>query len=297
MAKPVGPTSHDLVALVRRLTGVKRVGHGGTLDPFAAGVLPVFIGRATRMVEYHLADEKAYRALVIFGASSSTDDLDGELTTTDGPTLSRGDVEAQLAAFRGPLEQVPPDHSAVRIAGRRAYELARHGEKPELRPRHVEIRSLELTAWDESDPQRPTAVLEVQCTAGTYVRALARDLGEKLGTGGYLGALTRTASGPFRIEDAHSLEIVRDRLAHDRVRDLLLPPDAGLEAYPQLSLSADDLGTLAKGQAVRHQTARDTAPEPGGLLRIVDGSGRLAAMARFEAGRLHPEKVFLIPGS
>lgn len=297
MAKPAGPTSHDLVALVRRLTGVKRVGHGGTLDPFAAGVLPVFIGRATRMVEYHLGDEKAYRALVIFGARSSTDDLDGELTVHDGAAPSRGDVAAVLDAFRGPLEQVPPDHSAVRVAGRHAYELARHGEKPELRPRRVEIRSLELTAWDESDPQSPTAVLEVRCTAGTYIRALARDIGEKLATGAYLGALTRTASGPFRLEDAHTLEVVRDRLAHDRARDLLLPPDAGLEAYPRLSLSADELGTLAKGQAVRHQTPRDAASAPGGLLRIVDGSGQLAAMARFEAGRLYPEKVFLTPGS
>src|SRR5688572_11767715 len=123
--KPMGPTSHDVVALVRRLTGVRRVGHGGTLDPFARGVLPVFIGRATRMVEYHLADDKAYRATVAFGVISTTDDLDGELSPVQGPTLARAAVETALGPFLGTIEQVPPDYSAVHVSGRRAYELAR----------------------------------------------------------------------------------------------------------------------------------------------------------------------------
>ena len=126
--KPIGPTSHDVVAIVRRLSGVRRVGHGGTLDPFAAGVLPVFLGRATRMVEYHLGDEKAYRAVMVFGARSTTDDLDGELTPTDGPAPSRDAVEAALGALVGVIEQTPPIYSAVRIGGRHAYDLARHGE-------------------------------------------------------------------------------------------------------------------------------------------------------------------------
>src|SRR3954454_13546272 len=123
VGKPTGPTSHDVVAIVRRLTGVRRVGHGGTLDPFAAGVLPVFLGHATRMVEYHLADAKAYRAVAILGASSTTDDRDGELTPGAEPVPDRATVEAALAPFRGTIEQVPPDHSAVHIGGRRAYEL------------------------------------------------------------------------------------------------------------------------------------------------------------------------------
>lgn len=296
VAKPAGPTSHDVVALVRRLTGVRRVGHGGTLDPFAAGVLPVFIGRATRMVEYHMADEKAYRAVVVFGARSTTDDLDGELTPGEVAAPSRAEVAAVLDAFHGELEQVPPDHSAVRIAGRRAYELARHGQKPELRPRTVEIRALELTAWDDADPERPTASLEVRCSAGTYIRALARDIGARLGTGAYLGALVRTASGPFRLEGAHTLDAAREALAGGRGGALLLPPDTGLEAYPRLALSTDDLVTLAKGQTVRPPAREQADVTPDGLMRIVDGSGRLAAMARLEQGRLHPEKVFLTPG-
>ncbi len=294
--KPIGPTSHDIVALVRRLSGVRRVGHGGTLDPFAAGVLPVFLGRATRIVEYHMADEKAYRALVVFGARSTTDDLDGELTPSEALPPEREAVDAALGSLRGWIEQVPPDHSAVRIAGRRAYEVARHGEKPELKPRRVEIRSLDLVAWDGADPSRPTATLEVRCSAGTYVRAIARDLGERLGSGAYLAALTRTASGPFRIEDAHSLDTARRVLAEDRAGELLLAPDVGLEAYPRLELSAEDLATLAKGQAVRHRGTSELSSGPSGLLRVVDGEGRLAAMARHDGGRLHPEKVFVAPG-
>jgi tRNA pseudouridine55 synthase len=297
VGKPTGPTSHDVVAIVRRLTGVRRVGHGGTLDPFAAGVLPVFLGHATRMVEYHLSDEKAYRAVVVLGASSTTDDRDGELTPADGPPPDRAAVEAALEPFRGSIEQVPPDHSAVHIGGRRAYELARHGKKPELKPRQVTIHELTLTGWDVADPERPAATLEVRCSAGTYVRALARDLGRALGSGAYLGALTRTASGPFRLEAARPLEAVREVLATGRAAELLLPSDTGLDAYPRIAPPADELDALARGQVVRHRGGPLPEPGPGGMLRVMDGSGRLAAMARVEAGRLHPEKVFVLPRS
>ncbi len=289
VAKEPGPTSHDIVGLVRRLTGVKRVGHGGTLDPFAAGVLPVFIGFATRLVEYHLTDEKEYRALVCFGARSTTDDLDGELTPTDQPAPTRAQVEDALVGMRGPIEQVPPDYSAVRVSGRKAYELARHGEKPELRARRVTIHRLELTEWNGDDAQRPVATLEVRCSAGTYVRSLARDLGEQLGCGAYLGALTRTASGPFRIEQAHPLAMVREELGAGRAEELLLPPDAGLEAFPQLTLTATEVGFLARGQQLR----RTASGLEDGLVRVRDESGRLVAMARSGSGVISPEKVFL----
>lgn len=301
ISKPAGPTSHDIVALVRRLTGVRRVGHGGTLDPFAMGVLPVFMGRATRMVEYHLADEKAYRASVVFGARSSTDDIDGEMSPADGPPPTREAVEAALDGFRGQIEQVPPDHSAVHVGGRRAYEVARGGGKPELNSRQVTIHSLELQRWDSADPDRPLAELEVRCSAGTYVRSLARDLGDRLGCGAYLGALTRTVSGPFVIESAHPLDEVREALAAGRTEQLLRSPDAGLEHLPMVELPDKDREALARGQIIRVRGSVSGSADPAVVLgeadvvRVVDASGRLAAMAHVKDGRLYPDKVFITP--
>ena len=299
VSKPAGPTSHDVVALVRRLSGVRRVGHGGTLDPFAMGVLPVFLGQATRMVEYHLADDKAYRATVVFGARSTTDDIDGQMSPGAAPAPGREEVEYALAAFRGRLEQVPPDHSAVHVGGRRAYQLARGGVKPELAARAVTIRALELSEWDAADQDRPAAVLEIRCSAGTYVRSLARDLGQRLGCGAYLGALTRTASGPFTLADARPLELIREELAAGRIEPLLLPPDAGLDAIPVVHLPARDSEALARGQVIRVRgavpDAAATAAEEASVVRVVDEAGRLADMAHIRAGRLYPDKVFITP--
>jgi len=167
VAKPTGPTSHDVVGLVRRLSSTRRVGHGGTLDPFAAGVLPLFLGRATRLAEYHLGGTKRYRATVCFGESSTTDDIDGERTSIEGPALRREDVEAALVAFTGPLRQVPPVYSAVQVEGRRAYQMARAGTPVELAPRDVVIHELTMLEWDATDPGRPIAVVDVACSAGT----------------------------------------------------------------------------------------------------------------------------------
>lgn len=289
VAKAPGPTSHDIVALVRRLSGVKRVGHGGTLDPFAAGVLPIFLGHATRLVEYHMADEKEYRALVCFGARSTTDDIDGELTPTDSAP-DQAAVESALDGFRGEIDQVPPDYSAVRIAGRKAYELARHGEKPELRARRVNIKRLDMMSWDGSDAARPVATIEVRCSAGTYIRALARDLGEQLGSGAYLAALTRTASGPFTLDHARPLAEVRAALTDDRASELLLAMDTGLDSYPRMTVGAHDVASLARGQHVKRGDLVD------GLVRVLDESGRLIAIARAGGGVLKPEKVFVSVG-
>jgi tRNA pseudouridine55 synthase len=301
VSKPAGPTSHDVIDTVRRLTGVRRVGHGGTLDPFAMGVLPVFIGRATRMVDYHRGDPKAYRASVVFGASSSTDDIDGEMTPGEAPAPDRATVEATLSAFRGEIEQVPPDHSAVHVGGKRAYELARGGEKPELEPRTVTVHSLELTDWDTADTGKPMAVLEVRCSAGTYVRSIARDLGRAIGCGAYLGALTRTASGPFLLESAHSLERVRAELAAGNLETLLLSPDAGLDHIPMVRIPDKDREAIARGQIIRVRGEVSGPVDPASVLedaevvRVLDGRGVLAAMAHVSKGRLYPDKVFITP--
>jgi tRNA pseudouridine55 synthase len=297
IAKPAGPTSHDVVALVRRLAATKRVGHGGTLDPFASGVLPLFLGRATRLVEYHLGDRKGYRATICFGASSTTDDLEGELTPASAPAPNRVAVEAALRTFLGPISQRPPAYSAIKVAGRRAYAMARAGEHVELASRDVTIHRLDLLEWDNADTTRPIAVVDVECSAGTYIRALARDLGEAVGGAAYLGALVRTASGPFRIEDAISLERAREAAGDgpDRLAALLLPVDAGLDELPELVVTDEEVQAIARGQFVRPKSAESAVAGAtvDGPIRIRDGAGRLIAIATLTEGRLAPDKVLI----
>jgi len=290
--KPIGPTSHDIVGLVRRLAATKRVGHGGTLDPFASGVLPVFLGKATRVVEFHLADRKAYRATVCFGASSTTDDLEGELTPSER-VPDRASLEAMLPSFIGPILQRPPAYSAIKVAGRRAYAMARAGETVELAERAVTIHGLELQAWDATDAERPIAILDVACSAGTYIRALARDLGERLGSAAYLGALRRTAAGTFDETMAIALDDVRSAAAGgaDGLRPLLRPIDDGLDRFPAVALTAAEVAAVARGQFVR-----PTAGFPAGAerYRLVTPHGALAAIATDAGtGRLAPDKVLV----
>ncbi len=294
VAKAPGPTSHDIVALVRRLAATKRVGHGGTLDPFAAGVLPIFLGHATRIVEYHLGDRKAYRATVCFGASSSTDDLEGELTPSDGPPTTREAVDAALPGLTGTISQRPPAYSAIKVAGRRAYAMARAGESVELAARQVTIHAIDIVSWDDSDPLRPIAVLDVDCSAGTYVRAIARDLGAMVGGAAYLGSLTRTASGPFTLDLASSLDDIRAAAADEPngLLPLLLPLDTGLDAFPEVQLTADEVTAIARGQFVRPAGG---LPARADRYRLRDPSGTLVAIATASSGRLAPDKVFVSP--
>jgi len=291
VAKPSGPTSHDVVGLVRRLSSTRRVGHGGTLDPFAAGVLPVFLGRATRLVEYHLGASKGYRATICFGESSTTDDIDGERTTIAGPPVTRAEVEAGLAGMTGPLRQVPPVYSAVQIQGRRAYQMARAGEVVELAPRDVTIHELALLEWDDTDPARPMAVVDVSCSAGTYVRALARDLGARLETGAYLGALVRTSSGGFRLEDAVSFDALREHAADGPagITRALRPIDAGLEHLPHVPITDDEIRRLGEGLITAPKTPLVLRDAP--LVLAVGPDGRVVAVCKAVSGALHPHKV------
>ena len=293
--KPIGPTSHDVVGLIRRLAATKRVGHGGTLDPFASGVLPLFLGRGTRVVEFHLADRKRYRATVCFGASSTTDDLEGELRPSSGPAPTRDATELALAGFTGPISQRPPAYSAIKVGGRRAYAMARAGEVVTLAEREVTIHELSLVAWKGSDQERPIAVLDVECSAGTYIRALARDLGEQLGSAAYLGALRRTAAGPFTERDAIALDTVRAAAADHpaAIVRLLRPIDTGLERFPEVTLTPQELDAVARGQFIRPAAGFETGAE---RYRLRAPDGLLAAVAT-EAphGRLAPDKVLVTP--
>jgi tRNA pseudouridine55 synthase len=293
--KPIGPTSHDIVGLIRRLAATKRVGHGGTLDPFASGVLPVFLGRGTRIVEFHLADRKRYRATVCFGASSTTDDLEGEMTPASGPPPTRAQVEAALPALTGPISQRPPAYSAIKVGGRRAYAMARAGETVTLAERQVTIHALGFLSWDDTDPERPIAVLDVACSAGTYIRALARDLGEALGSAAYLGALRRTEAGPFPEADAISLDAIRAAATDDpgAIARLLRPIDTGLERFPEVALTPEEIGAVARGQFIRPTAGFEPGAE---RYRLRAPDGALAAIAvETPGGRLAPDKVLVTP--
>ena len=295
VAKPAGPTSHDIVALVRRLAATKRVGHGGTLDPFASGVLPVFLGHGTRVVEYHLGDRKAYRATICFGAASTTDDLEGELTPADGPAPTREAVEAALAGFTGTISQRPPAYSAIKVAGRRAYAMARAGEAVELAPREVTIHSLDLVSWDDADPDRPIAVVDVTCSAGTYIRALARDLGR--------------ATGECRLPRRPHPD--RLRPVHARGGDAARPDPDGSRRRPCRAPALPESRSTRASSASRSSPSRRTRSRPSreastsGRRRACPGrpsgtasrtpAGALVAIASGEAGRLAPDKVFVAP--
>jgi tRNA pseudouridine55 synthase len=293
--KPIGPTSHDIVGLVRRLAATKRVGHGGTLDPFASGVLPLFLGRGTRVVEFHMSDRKRYRATVCFGASSTTDDLEGEMTPASGPAPSREAVESALPGLTGSISQRPPAYSAIKVGGRRAYAMARAGETVTLAERQVTIHDLTLVSWDDIDPQRPIAMLDVACSAGTYVRALARDLGERLGGAAYLGALRRTAAGPFAESDAIPLDTIRAAASEDpaAIARLLRPIDSGLERFPEVMLTPDEVEAVARGQFIRPSGGFEPHAE---AYRLRAPDGALAGIAiETPGGRLAPDKVLVSP--
>lgn len=247
--KPAGWTSHDVVGRVRRLVGERHVGHAGTLDPAATGVLPVAVGDATRIIEFLASDSKTYLAEVTFGVETDTADMDGRvIATADVSGLTRQSVEAALARFRGPIAQVPPMHSAVRIGGQRLYEAARRGETVEREPRHVTIHRLELVDWEP-----PTATLIVDCSKGTYIRSLATDLGDAVGTGAYLSNLVRLRTGPFTIAEAWTLAELEDVFADgaDTVwSDVAVHPDRVIERWPAIVLDEAGERRWASGQAI-----------------------------------------------
>jgi len=277
--KPAGPTSHDIVAAVRRHLGRKvKVGHAGTLDPFADGVLVVCVGQATRLADYVQAQAKRYRAEITLGATSSTDDPEGEILLWPDVTPPAADATASVIKnFVGEIEQVPPAHSAVHVNGERAYKLARAGHDVELSARKVSIHSIDLVRYDY-----PTLTIDVSCGSGTYIRSLARDIGEALGVGGYCSRLTRTAVGSFSIDDAVAIEDISPI-------DCLISPLVALEALPKIYLDDSQTKSISLGRQVT-----SSASLPPGEAAAVDSDGNLAAIVSVQADgvTLRPAKVF-----
>jgi len=283
--KPKGWTSHDVVARVRRLTGEKKVGHAGTLDPFATGVLLVCLGMAVRLVEYLQGHDKRYRATVRLGISTDSYDAEGKpLQTRPVPELTVAAIEAALAQFRGTIQQRPPIYSAIKQRGVPLHRRVRRGESVLVQPREVQIHHLSMIRW-----QPPDLTLEVHCSAGTYIRSLAHDLGELLGCGGHLAGLIRLASGPFSLESSHSLAAFKEAVQRETWQDWLIPPAQALTDFLAVPISEEARQHLKHGRSIAGPEAAD-----GQLGYALAVDGRMVALLRYQAERScwHPYKVF-----
>jgi tRNA pseudouridine55 synthase len=291
--KPTGVTSFSMVSLVRRLTGVRRVGHAGTLDPLATGVLPVAVGQATRLIEYLDVASKTYVARVRFGATTDTYDAEGAVTATGDPALAtRAAIEALLPAFIGDIDQTPPAFSAIKVAGQPLYRYARAGEVVELKPRRVRIDRITLLRFDP-----PEAEIEVFCGKGTYIRSLAHDLGQRLGCGAHLAALRRTSTGGFSIGDAITPDALTALAEAGRLEDALLAPDRAVERLRAAIVSAAHAADVRAGRDLCLECAPGARkPAADEICRAyeVDGSFLGVIEARPE-GSWHPAKVVAHP--
>src|SRR5712692_10591089 len=260
--KPAGMTSHDVVALVRKTIGERRVGHTGTLDPFATGVLVVLVGRATRLAQFLSGAEKEYEAVIRLGYATDTGDITGARVEKDKPgftaetqrtqSFRREEIEAALASLRGEIEQTPPMYSAKKIAGKKLYEHARRGEEVERKAVRVTVREFDALPSDGSllkptDDRTSDLAVRVVCSAGTYVRSLAESVGERLGVGAHVAELRRTRAGQFRIADAITLDRLNDIAQSASIEQVLLSPDAALAHLPAVSLRADDVSRTLHG--------------------------------------------------
>ena len=306
--KPGGMTSHDVVARVRRLAGTRRVGHAGTLDPMATGVLVIGVEKATRLLGYLTLTEKTYVATIRLGASTSTDDAEGEPTGGSPATdIVPGALDAEIAELTGDIWQVPPGVSAIKVNGQRAYKLTRAGAAPELAARPVTVFEFTVTSVRQAGDFLDIDAV-IRCSSGTYIRALARDLGAALGTGGHLTALRRTAVGPYDLAQAHTLQELEDQKRQNPDLERTGAPaapgfpacpwittlaDAAAAAFPRLDLTAEDAHRLAQG--ARLPLPSDDWPEPGIPVAAFDPDAALVALVTAESGSLRSLAVFAAP--
>ena len=274
--KPVGMTSHDVVSVLRRVTKIKQIGHTGTLDPFAEGVLPICIGKATRLIEY-LQDDKEYLATVQFGAATNTFDLDGEKVFTSDKKISRDDIKEGLKSFEGEISQFPPIFSAIKVKGKKLYEYARKGEEVEIQPRKVVIENIELKNFDEELQQ---AQILLKCSKGTYIRSIANDLGKNLGCGGYLIKLIRTQAGKFRVENSVQLDGI------DVESNLINPLD--ILNLPKIAVDNDDLARIKNGMPIYK-----TCDKIGNFVSLIYNDVEICAVGIADGEKIKLKKVFL----
>lgn len=281
--KPIGLTSHDVVQIIRKGTNIRRAGHTGTLDPRASGVLVVLVGPAVRLSEYVSASDKRYQAVIRLGSTTDTYDAEGQVTSSSPVNITEEQFDAELKSFIGEIEQTPPPYSAIKIKGKKAYELAREGEEVELLPRKIQVYNLELLEWAP-----PEAVIDVYCSSGTYVRSLAYDLGEKLGCGAHLVGLRRTKSGRFTLRDAVPLRKLREAFEAGNWYQYLIPAAEALSDWHAIELTHEQV------ESVRHGHRVPGNPGEGQWARGISEAGELIALLEFDeaANEWQPRKVF-----
>ena len=291
--KATGMTSHDVVAKVRKLLKQKRVGHAGTLDPAASGVLPICVGLGTRVAEYLSESGKEYEATITFGIVTDTYDAEGEIVRThDASHLTAQHVSALFPRFLGPQLQYPPRYSAIKLQGQPAYKRVRAGEDVTLAARPIEISQLQLLDWQAGTT--PRATVAVTCSKGTYIRSLAYDIGEQLGCGAHLSALIRTRSGPFTLAESVTLDDIAHALAQGTLARLLVSPDRVLANYPALFLDETTTAAVLHGNPFQYASTIPLPVPAATLARVYDTEGHFLAIATWDAQREHwqPKKVF-----
>jgi tRNA pseudouridine55 synthase len=278
--KPLGITSHDAVSKVRRVFGIKKVGHAGTLDPLATGVLILCVGKATRLSEYVMHQTKAYLATVKLGITTTTYDAEGDIVDErDASAISSSDVESILPQFTGDIQQYPPMYSAIKQGGKKLYELAREGKTVERKPRSIHIGSLNVMNWHP-----PEFVLDVTCSSGTYIRSLAYDMGDVLGVGAHLSGLVRTSSGQFSLKNAITLEALQNS---ENPAMHLISPHTALTGYPTVVLNKDDIVEISHGRQTIHAT-----PPNDELTFAYSTEDKFIAILKARHGKWYPHKVF-----
>lgn len=288
--KPPRLTSHDVVAAVRRLTGQRRAGHAGTLDPMAEGVLVVGVGQGTRVLSYLVGGDKEYCARLHLGIATDSDDVEGAvISVKDVRRFRRPTIERVLASFVGRQEQLPPIYSALKTAGQPAYRRARAGETVQRTPRSIEITAIRLISW-----QRPHIVCQVTCSKGTYIRSLARDVGEQLGCGAHLCGLVRLRSGSFTLEDATPLALLEHAVAHGYWQQIIYPLDEALRDQPAVVVGADDEACLRQGKDIAITDPVTLEAAGRSPWRAYGSGGRLIGLLApsQRAGYWHADKVF-----
>jgi len=286
--KAAGLTSHDVVAKVRRILKERRVGHTGTLDPFATGVLVVLVGGATRLAQFLSGSDKEYEAVIRLGFATDTGDLTGKPLEPSTKTLepwSRDEVETALAGLRGQIDQVPPMYSAKKQGGKKLYELARRGEQVEREPARVKISVFEMTQAVNVFSQNSDGTTDIQvrvvCSAGTYIRTLAEDLGKRLGVGAHVAELRRTRAGQFDLQQSLTLEQLETKVQQDGLADFIVSPDVALEFLPQVCLSSLEVQHTQQGRPVKLSTATEVLNDAA-LVRMRDQLGKLIAVGSYD---------------